>query len=249
MIKKFFITLFIIGMFLSAEKAFSQGAFNVYDNPGQYMGPETLHQENILIILDCSLSMEDEIHGQPKIDIAREVISKVLSQMPGNIPVGLRVYGHKRSLSKSFLSFDQCEVSELVVPVGVNNRRRIFQELSKLRAVGMTPICYSIDQSVHHDFEGMPGEKRIILVSDGMETCNGSPCDFAVELIKNGVDVKIDVIGFDLSSNPDAQKHLKCAALVTNGRYYSANSPEQFLKSLQDSFSVSREVQGKIFIK
>jgi len=240
-----FIVLSIVVLSVPAEKSFSQTGYNVYENPGQYRVPESSHRENVLIILDCSLSMEDDIDGERKIDVAKDVINRVLTEIPRNVHVGLRVYGHKSSMVKSFLGLDECEVSELLVPIGAN-RHRISRALSELKPVGMTPICYSIDQSVKYDFTGLPGKKRIILVSDGMENCNGSPCEFAVELVKRNVDVAIDVIGFDLSSNPSAMKHLRCAALVTKGKFYTADNPEEFLRSMQQSFSVSTEVQGKI---
>lgn len=152
--------------------------------------------ENVLLILDCSLSMEDEINGQRKIDIAKNVIKTVLSEIPPDANIGLRVYGHKKDTLKSILGIDKCEVSELLVPIGPNNRQIIFQELLKLKPVGWTPICYSLEQASTYDFTDLPGKKRIILVSDGMETCSGSPCELAVELVRKNADVSIDVIGF-----------------------------------------------------
>ncbi len=238
--------LFIVIFLFSAQKTLSQSGYNVYENPEEYNVPDSAHRENVLIILDCSLSMEDEIDGVRKIDIAKQVINKVLAQIPANVHVGLRVYGHERNFFKSILGVDECRVSELLVPINANNKHRISHALSKLRPVGMTPICYSIDQSVSYDFTGLSGKKRIILVSDGMENCNGSPCEFAVELVKKNVDVSIDVIGFDLSSNPSAMKHLRCAALVTKGKFYTADNPDEFLRSMQQSFRVTKDVQGII---
>jgi len=206
-------------------------------------------RENVLIILDCSLSMEDEINGQRKIDIAKNTISTVLSEIPPTVNVGLRVYGHKRDKLKGFLGIDKCEISDLLVPVGQNNRQVISQELSKLEPVGWTPICYSLEQASTYDFSNMPGKKRIILVSDGMETCSGSPCELAVDLVRKNSDISIDVIGFDVSSEPSVISNLRCVALATRGKFYTADDPEQFLRSLKQSFSVSREVEGRILGK
>lgn len=240
--------LLTVIFFIPVKEAFSQG-YNVYDSPGEYRVPASGQRENVLIILDCSLSMEDEVDGQRKIDVARDVINKVLARIPGDVYVGLRVYGHKRGLIGGLIGPDDCEASELLVPINPNNRQRIYNELLKLRPVGMTPICYSIGQSVEHDFIGLSGKKRIILVSDGMENCNGSPCEFAVELVKKNVDVSIDVIGFDLSANPSAMRQLRCAALVTKGKFYTADNPDEFLRSMQQSFQVTTDVQGVILKK
>lgn len=200
-------------------------------------------RENVLIILDSSFSMDEDINGQKKIDIAKQVINQVLDQLPHNVWVGLRVYGHKAG----FLGFNACKASELKVAIGPNNQNLIKNELYGIKPVGWTPITYSIQQAIDFDLRGLPGKKRIILVSDGMETCNGSPCDYVVELIRNNSDIKIDVIGFDISDQA-AKSQLKCTALATKGKYYSANSASELLDSLSQSLKIIKEVEGKIIL-
>ncbi len=202
--------------------------------------------ENVLIILDCSMSMDEKIRGQKKIDIAKNVIKRVLSEIPPDVNVGLRVYGHKRDAVKGFLGIDKCEVSELLVPVSPGNRALIYRELTRLRPVGWTPICYSLTEASDYDFINLTGKKRIILVSDGMETCSGNPCELAVELVRENSDIAIDVIGFDLSADPSVISNLRCVALATRGKFYNVGNPEEFLRSMQQIFSISRDVQGRI---
>lgn len=203
--------------------------------------------KNVLIILDCSLSMEDKIHGQRKIDIAKNIINQVLPEIPPGINVGLRVYGHQRDALKSFFGIDTCEVSELLVPVGPNTSPLISHKLVGLEPTGWTPICYSLVQAAKNDFLYVRGEKRIILVSDGMETCSGDPCKVAIRLKRRYPDISIDVIGYDLSSeDPSAINNLKCVALATRGRFFTADNPEQLLRSIREIFNISTQVQGKI---
>ena len=220
--------------------------FNIYETPQEY-SPKTVNRnENVLIILDCSYSMDDEVRGKRKIDIARDVINDVLGQLPQNINMGLRVYGQADG---GLFGIDGCKATELVVPIGYRTQNAISAQLKKLDAVGWTPICYSLDQAINNDFNGLQGRKRIILVSDGMDTCGGSPCDFAVNLMKRRSDVTIDVIGFDISSEPTAISQLKCAALATHGKFYTANNAAEFTENLKKSLNVSTEVEGKIFSK
>ena len=233
-----FITIFI---FL-VSAALAEPEIHVYNTPGQYSGNYTDKNENILIILDCSYSMDEEINGIRKIDIARQVVNNVLRELPPNINLGLRVYGHK----KSFLGIDDCKASELLVPITPNSQQRIYLALRGLDAVGWTPICYSLEQAVYGDFASIPGKKRIILVSDGMETCGGCPCEFAVDLMKKNVNVSIDVIGFDLASEPEAISQLKCVALATHGKFYTAKNAYEFTESLKNSLQVKTKVQGQI---
>jgi len=199
------------------------------------------NKDNILIILDSSYSMNDKINGERKIDIAKRVINQVLSQTPGNVNIGLRVYGHKTGI----LGLNACRASELKVPVAPNTQNIIHNILMGIRPVGMTPISYSIQQAVDYDFNGLSGKKRIILVSDGMETCDGSPCDYVLGLVKRGIQLKVDAIGFDLSE-PEAVSQLKCTSLATKGKFYSARDASELTDSLNKSLNVNKEVEGKI---
>ncbi len=196
---------------------------------------------NILIILDSSYSMEDKVGFQRKIDVAKNTINNVLDKLSPDINLGLRVYGHK----SGFLGFGGCKASELKVPISRGSKSIIQKETSKIEPVGVTPITFSLKQALEQDFDGINGTKRIILLSDGMENCDSSPCDYAVELARNNIDLKIDVIGFDLNE-PDAVSQLKCVALATKGRFFTARNPEELADSLSKSFNISKEVQGVI---
>lgn len=244
--KKFILSILVIFIFsvIYMLPVFSEPEVNLYNVPGEYKAP-TSGKENVLIILDCSYSMDDEIDGRRKIDIARDVINSVLRQIPENINIGLRVYGH----TSGFLGFDGCKATELKVPIGQNTQNSISAEMKKLNAVGWTPICYSLQQSIDNDFLGVSGRKRIILVSDGMETCGGSPCQFAVDLMKKRTDVTIDVIGFNILSEPAAISQLKCVALATHGKFYTPNSADEFAKSFRNTLNVQTEVRGRIYSK
>jgi Ca-activated chloride channel family protein len=244
--KKIYLLSIVIFLFvfLAINSSFSEPEINIYDSADNYKA-ETVNNQNILIILDCSYSMDDKIDGQRKIDIAKTVINNVLEELPKNINVGLRVYGHQ----DGFLFFDGCKATELLVPVASGTQNIITEKMKKLDAVGWTPICYSFEQAINNDFSGMDGKKRIILVSDGMETCGGDPCQFAVDLMKKRTDITIDVIGFNIESDPEAVSQLKCVALATYGKFYTANNASQFTDSLKRSLNVQEKVQGKIFVK
>lgn len=231
----------LLGLFIGlicltfTYNARSQSSFYPYNNQ------LAKNQESILIILDASQSMDEKIDGERKIDMAKNSINQVLSRLSPNIWIGLRVYGHKMG----FLGINSCKASELKVAIGPNNQSLISNQLLSIQPVGMTPICYSLDQAINYDFLGKPGKKRIILVSDGMETCSGDPCDFAVNMVRNGSDIKIDVIGFDLNEKI-AMSQLKCTALATKGKFYAANNSKDLIDSLNKSFNSSKEVYGKV---
>lgn len=69
--------------------------FNIYNTPNDYNPQNVNQRENVLVILDCSYSMDDEVRGKRKIDIARNVINDVLGELPKNMNMGFRVYGQE----------------------------------------------------------------------------------------------------------------------------------------------------------
>lgn len=200
--------------------------------------------ENILIILDASYSMREKLpSGETKIAAAKRVILEVLRKIPPEKRVGLRVYGHSAN------PFSSCRDSKLLVPIGGNNRNFIGSSLLGIRPNGNTPITYAIKTAMLNDFNTVQsGKKTIILVSDGMETCDADPCDTAVEMLRRGFDVKIDVVGFGLADF-NANRQLKCVALSTFGKFYSANTAAELGRSLENSMDAQTTVQGQIVPK
>ena len=130
--------------------------------------------------------------------------------------------------------------------MGLNNSVHIASELHKLRPRGMTPITYSLKQAVKKDFSGQEGIKHIILLTDGGENCDESPCDYAIALMKQRRDIKIDVIAFDVEGEDDLAQ-LKCTADVTGGRFSEADTKAELFRSMEDMILPHRkEVEAVI---
>lgn len=197
--------------------------------------------ERILFIMDFSNSMSEYLDGTRKVDMMIDTMAKILPNIDPNTSIGLRVYGHKMGFS----AFDACRASNLLVPISSSNAESIRNTLSRTRPRGMTPITYSLKQAVRNDFMGFPGKKRIILLTDGGENCDESPCDYAMELIKTRKDINIDVIAFNINDEDDLEQ-LQCAALVTSGKFYTANTAAELAKSLSNSVSAKKNVEAKI---
>jgi Ca-activated chloride channel family protein len=197
----------------------------------------------IMFIVDFSNSMNDTIAGVPKLDIARATLAEILPKIPQNVKTGLRVYGHR----PGFTYMQGCRASNLTVPLGVNNSQNILGSLYATRATGWTPITYSLKQAIEKDFIGVTGKKHIILLTDGGENCDESPCTYVIELMKVRDDVTIDVIAFDVHDS-DANNQLRCTALMTSGKFLNANSQEDLVNSLFETVGISKDVRGSIKI-
>ncbi|MEJ7717100.1 MAG: VWA domain-containing protein [Thermoleophilaceae bacterium] len=64
---------------------------------------------------------------------------------------------------------------------------------------------------------------RVVLVTDGLETCDGDPVAAARRLKESGVKVTVDVVGFDISKSADAEG-LREIAEASGGEYTDART-------------------------
>lgn len=226
-------------LILFAMPAFA-GSYGVY-TPDNYSADDVQEDERILFILDFSNSMSEYLDGRRKVDLMIDTMKSLLPNMNKNISVGLRVYGHRMGLTP----FEACRASTLVSPIAVANGINIRNSLLDIKPRGMTPITYSLKQAVKNDFLGFTGKKHIILLTDGGENCDESPCSYVLELIKVRKDVKIDVIAFNIDDEDDLSQ-LECTSLVTSGKFYNANTAAELARSLNNSVNSVKTVEARI---
>lgn len=230
-----FIALFIISTAVWAQ------SYSVYNHDNFSASKLKDMDEKILFILDFSNSMTEEIGGEKKVDLMLDTMSQILPSINPNKEVGLRVYGHRMG----FTEMDACKASTLLVPIAPASEAMIEARLAKTYPRGMTPITYSLKKAVESDFAGFSGTKHIILLTDGGENCDESPCTWVMELIKTRKDVKIDVIAFNINDKDDLDQ-LRCTALVTSGKFHSAKTAADLVNSMQKSLSTETKVDAKI---
>ena len=93
---------------------------------------------------------------------------------------------------------------------------------------------------------GFDGSKHIILLTDGGENCDESPCDYAIELIKKRRDINIDVIAFNVHDSDDLAQ-LRCTADVTGGKFIEADTNAQLVHSMEELILPHKQVQALLF--
>ena len=216
----------------------------IADNYNIYRGdatPNIDENEKVLFILDFSNSMSEYLDGRRKVDLMIDTMRKILTEISPNISVGLRVYGHRTG----FTPFEACRASSLISPINPENGFNIQNRLSEIKPRGMTPITYSLKQAVKNDFLGFTGKKHIILLTDGGENCDESPCKYVMELVQIRKDVTIDVIAFNIDDEDDLAQ-LECTSMVTSGKFYNAQTAAELARSLNNSISGLKEVEAKI---
>ncbi|MEO9321861.1 VWA domain-containing protein [Nocardioides sp. C4-1] len=181
----------------------------------------------MMLLLDSSGSMAEPAGGgQTKIAAARQALQGVVGSLPDEASVGLRVFG-----AKVFSRDDpgSCEDSQVVVPPGTDNRPALEAAVGDYEPYGETPIPFALRQAAK-DLGG-EGARSIVLVSDGESTCEPDPCEVAAELVEQGIDLQIDVVGLSVSGA--ARDQLECIADRGNGTYYDADDAGEIEEQLE----------------
>ena len=151
----------------------------------------------ILFIFDASNSMAGQWDGARKIDMAREVLFEIVDSLEqlGNVELGLRVYGHQSPVPPQ-----DCSDTKLEVPFGPSNASMIRQKLRYINPKGTTPIAHSLELAPG-DFPPCNNCRNIILlITDGIEACDGDPCKVSQGLQRRGIILRPFVIG--IGSDP-----------------------------------------------
>ena len=188
--------------------------------------PSLAQQDNradTILVLDASGSMWGQIDGVNKVVIARDVVSQVIQEMPADLDLGLMAYGHNRRAD--------CSDIEMLIEPGRGTRSAIVDAVNAINPRGRTPMTDAVvaaAQALRHT----ENAATVILVSDGVETCEADPCAIAAELERSGVDFTTHVIGFDVASEPEARVQMQCLAENTGGEFLTADNAEELTTAL-----------------
>jgi Ca-activated chloride channel family protein len=178
------------------------------------------------ILFDASNSMWGQIDGRAKISVAKEILEGALDRLPRDLGLALRVYGHQHGRE-----LRDCTDSELLVPFGSGGRGPIREAIASFRPRGQTPLAYSLEQ-VARDFGALGGERAVVLVTDGIESCGGDPAG-AARALGEGQGIPVHVIGFGLGGEVDADPaSLRAIADASGGRFLTARSAEELREAL-----------------
>jgi Ca-activated chloride channel family protein len=173
-----------------------------------------------VLIVDSSGSMAaQEPDGRAKLDAARGVLAPMLEAWPAEGELAVVAYGHRREAD--------CADIETLVPLGPVAPAAARAALDALRARGKTPISGALQHAA-----GLlpPDRGSILLVSDGIETCEADPCAVAAALRRANPRLLIHVVGFGLAEGEAAQ--LSCVAANAGGRFFDAGTAADLATAL-----------------
>lgn len=187
--------------------------------------------DKAIIVLDGSGSMWGQVDGRPKLEIARETLDKVLPTVPQELELGLMAYGHRQK--------GVCEDIELIVPPAAGSGERISKAVAGMRFLGKTPLSAAVEQAAAA-LGSSEDKASVILITDGIETCNADPCAVGARLAETGVALTVHVVGFGLSK--DEGRQVACLAENTGGTYISADNADELITALTTTITPPQPV-------
>ena len=197
-----------------ASSMCSEDALLVFDGSGSMAGPTT------------------STSSSTRISDAQHAMRMALPLVTPYRDVGLMVYGPGGN--------NGCEGISLAFAPRPDTASDIIEVVDGVRPSGLTPLAASIHQAAEVlDYRQQPAV--IVVVTDGFETCGGSPCQIAAQLSEESAGLRIHVVGFNLPEEstgwiprtitPDVQG-ARCMAENTGGLYVTVQTPEELVDAL-----------------
>jgi len=202
--------------------------------------PGTQSGGAVELILDASGSMLQKLGPTRRIDIAKSTLTKLTtSTIPAGTPFAMRVFGRE---------VDSCQ-TDLDVPVSPLNPAAVGQRIAALNARNgaRTPIGASLAK-VSEDLKSVSGEKLVVLITDGEETCGGDPAGEIERLRKAGIGTRVSIVGFALDDQQLAATFRRWSDLG-GGAFFDAKDAAGLEQSLNAALRPGFEVvnaQGQV---
>ncbi len=177
-----------------------------------------------VMILDASGSMlESAGDGKTKWSVAKQAATDLIMGIPEGLAMSVVIYGHDKARA--------CEVDVLrpLLPLTKADRSSLIQRINSIEPVGKTPIASSLRlaASLMNQSRGM---SKLLLITDGLETCNGDPVAEAKAFASSvPTGRSIDVIGFALPS--DESTAISRIAVDGKGKYFDARTSNDLVKA------------------
>ncbi|MFG2466057.1 VWA domain-containing protein [Streptomyces canus] len=175
------------------------------------------------LVLDVSGSMRTaDIDGGTRMAAAKQAFNEVLDATPEEVQLGIRTLGANYPGDNQKTG---CKDTAQLYPVSTLDRTEAKTQVATLSPTGWTPIGPALLKAAD-DFTDGASSKRIVLISDGEDTCAPlDPCEVAREIAAKGIGLTIDTLG--LVPNTKMRRQLSCIAEATGGTYTSVEHADE----------------------
>lgn len=184
---------------------------------------QTEHAD-VMVVFDASGSMWGQIDGIAKIEIAQKAFKGLSADWTATgVSAGLIAYGHRRK--------GDCSDIQLISRPSLEAASAMAGQVNTLTPKGKTPLSAAVRQAADV-LKFQENAATVVLLSDGIETCDLDPCAVGADLERLGINFTAHVIGFGIQKESD-KAQLRCLADNTGGIYFDADDAEGLTGALK----------------
>ncbi len=186
------------------------------------------------IVLDCSGSMKELTkEGESKMVVAKRVVTELVQKIPDGLNVTFIIYGHEVfGRADDPRNCQAVKVVRPLSPLDAAAKAELTSLIAGLQPTGATPIALSL-RTARDELAKNAGFSGLVLLTDGLESCQGDPAAEAAALAKNPkLTFGVNVIGFDVK--PEESKALQEIAKAGEGKYYNAASAAELTVAVKN---------------
>jgi len=187
-----------------------------------------------MLVFDGSASMAEvgyDPNAPSRIEDARAALRRAMPRIAPVRRVGLLTYGPGGA--------DSCGGIVLQFAPRADAGEAVVGAVEGLRPGGLTPLAESVAAA-----EVLGDEGIVVLVTDGNETCGGTPCALGAALAAGRPGITVHVIGFRVVYDPfswnspeaegyDGKTVAKCLSDRTGGLYVDTQTVEELAEALE----------------
>jgi Ca-activated chloride channel family protein len=193
-------------------------------------------RSDAMLVFDGSGSMAGrgfDQTGPRRIEEAREALARVLPEVERQRDIGLVTYGQGPN----------CRVAVEFPPLPLA-AKPILATLARVDPRGLTPLADAVERGAEAlDYRMRPA--TVVLVTDGNDTCGGSPCTRIERMVAEARDLTVHVLGFQVVGDiatagtglsgvlPKGEVEARCMAERTGGRYTLADTTPELVAALR----------------
>lgn len=193
--------------------------------------------QDAMLVFDGSGSMEEVGHdptAPTRIEDARRAVRRAMPDIAPYRRIGLLTYGPGAS--------HPCAGIALRFGPRADAGAAVVAEIDALAPGGLTPLAASVAAAA----DVLEGAGIVVLVTDGNETCGGTPCALGARLAAERPDLTVHVIGFRVVHDPfswnspeagayDGQTVAKCLSDATGGLFVSTETVDELTRALRET--------------
>jgi Ca-activated chloride channel homolog len=186
-------------------------------------------------IIDSSGSMAQDFGPkQTKMVVLKKLIVQYLNaQWNHQTASGLSVFGSTKE--------KDCQDIQRLLKPGQSQLGQIELMTKNFEPKGMTPIGLSLEKA-YAEIKKYPGPKKIVLLTDGEETCGKDPCQIVEKIKELGTQLDFLVVTLGLQDQTETLLKLQCVGDLKNAK------DEQELEKILDDLDKELNPNKNLFV-